>query len=156
MRKSQSAIALKIGTVGLVERKIGFQDISFKEKRIMLESLLSEKEDLLRKTDRDNYPNNVFRSKEFVELEEFIKKGFHWKEGRYVISIYVFETTLKKPHIENYEFKLSKTNVEILEKNINITQEFFKEGIHFKAGVIQTLTPHLWNWVYPTIERQNS
>ena len=156
MRKSQSAIALKIGTVGLVERKIGFQDVSFKEKRITLESLLSEKEEFLKKTDSQHYPDNIFKTEEFCKLEDFIKNSFYWKEGDYTAYLYAYEVSLKRPHIEKYNFKLTKTNAEILGKNIKISQKFIKDVALFKAGIHQIFPPYFWSWVYPSIYRQKS
>lgn len=55
MRKSQSAIALKIGIVGLVEKKIFFRDISFIQERMELDKLLSEQEEFLKRRILKNF-----------------------------------------------------------------------------------------------------
>lgn len=155
MRKSQSATALKIGIVGLVEKKIFFQDVSFLQDKIEIDNLLAEQEEYLKKANPENYVEDTIKSKQFIDLLEFLKKNFYWKEGRYVFYLYVYEITLKKPHVENFSFHLSKTEVDRLERNIEIARNFQKYTIQFKAGQAD-LSPFFWNWVNPKIERINN
>lgn len=154
VRKHQPATALKIGILGLVEKKIFFRDISFQEKWILLNSSLSEKMELKEKTEPENYPESVFKTKEFLELLDFIKKGFYWKEGKYKVNLYAYEISLKTPHIEYYSFDLTKANVDLLERNITITQEFEKDTILFKGKKIEEFPKRYWNWVYPSIYKK--
>lgn len=153
MRKYQPAIALKIGMLGLVEKKILFRDISFQEKSKLLYSSLSEKMEFIDKTVPETYPESVFKTKEFLEFLDFIKKGFYWKEGKYEVNLYAYETSLKTPHIEYYNFDLTKANVDLLERNIVITQEFEKDTVLFKGGKIKKFPKRYWNWIYPSISK---
>ena len=153
MKRSQSAIAIKIGTVGLIERKIYFQDISFKEKQSALFELLNGRDKILSETDRDNYPDNIFKSKEYNDMHVFIKSSFYWKEGRYTINISVNEASLAKPHRESFEFVLTNLNIISLDKNIIVAQMALKETFLIRTGKIQNLSPVFWNWAYPNINR---
>jgi hypothetical protein len=66
----------------------------------------------------------------------------------------VNETFLKNPHVEKFEFKLTKSNSESLERNIEFTIKYMVEMIHWRSGGREHLPKMFWNWVYPTIERK--
>jgi len=151
VRKYQPAIALKVGILGLVEKKIIFRDITFQQKWSLLNSLVSEKMEFLKKTKPEAYPESVFKTKEFLDLLDITKTGFHWKEGKYEINLYAYETSLKTPHVEHYSFNLTKTNIELLEKNFTIIQEFERDSILFRGGKLEEFPDHYLNWIYPFI-----
>lgn len=154
LRRSQSASALKIGTVGLIERKIAFQDVLFKIEYSKLLELLFGREKILFEMDKSNYPENVFLLKEYNDLHDFLKKHFYWKEGKYTVVLTVSEATLKKPHTEVFEFILNKQNLDSLENNRSAVQLTIKEVFLLKAGKIEKVTPISWNWIYPNIKRK--
>lgn len=151
-RKNQPATALKVSTVGLVEKKIGFQDLAHQNK---LRDLLRNHEEIvthLEKTDPSNYPKNALKTKEYANLIDYIKTGFYWIEGKYDAYLYVYETSLKNPHIEHFGFELSKSQVQQLEKNIKITQDHFGNLVLFK-GKEKDLPFYSWMWVNPGFTR---
>ncbi|HBZ35939.1 MAG TPA: hypothetical protein DEO33_05950 [Rikenellaceae bacterium] len=156
MRRSQSASALKIGTIGLIERKIAFQDIHFKIEYSKLLEMLIGREKILFEKDRPHYPENVFLLKEYDDLLSFLKKQFYWKEGKYTIALTVDEASSKKPHKEIFEFVLNKQNIDSLEMNIAMVQLYIDELFLLRAGRIQTLTLINWNWVYTNIDRKQN
>lgn len=152
-RKSQSAIALKISSSGLAEKKIGFQDTFFQEKLVNYIKAHNEKIFYLERTQPQNYKEEAIKSKEFLDTLDFIKNGFYWKEGKYTIHLYVYETTLKKPHIEHFEFELTKTDIGQLEKNIEVTQKYIGDLILYKGKDIKEWPQYYWNWVNPKFVR---
>ena len=76
IKKSQPAIALKISTSSLVERKIGFQDVSHQGKLIYLINAAKEKEIYIEKTNPESYKKESIKTKEFLDALDFIKTGF--------------------------------------------------------------------------------
>ncbi|MDP2914907.1 MAG: hypothetical protein Q8O91_05595 [Candidatus Aminicenantes bacterium] len=156
MRRTQSATALKIGIVGLVDRKILFLDTTIKEKRLALEKALIAKEDILKSADAPNFPDNVFRSDEFTNLGNHYRDCFYWKEGSYSLNIIAQEATRKDPIIGKYTFSLSRTDKNDLEKNIVIAQEFSKLNVLYRAGKIAIFPFLPWNWIYPTLTKIQS
>ncbi|MHB8095460.1 MAG: hypothetical protein ACYDH0_11030 [Candidatus Aminicenantales bacterium] len=154
-RRSQVVTALKIGTLGLMDRMILFQDTTIKAKRLDLETELLEKAYLLEKNDIANFPDNVFKSDEYARLSEHQSNSFFWKEGDYNFEIIAQEATQRKPFIENYTFSLSNSDKNSLEKNIPIAQEYYKVIILHRAGKIPTIPELPWNWLYPTITKSN-
>lgn len=150
-RKSQKAIALKLSTLGLTEKKIFFRDISFRQKYAPIVSALVDKGLYLDKIEGDQATEKVIKTKEFLDTLDFIKKSFDWKEGKYTVVLYVYETSLKKPHIEHYGFMLSKSQTEFLEKNIGITQEHLKDIALGKD--LKKEPKRFWHWVNPAFYR---
>jgi len=155
LRKTQSAIALKIGLVGLIERKIAFNDISFLQKRLELENSLYEQEDLLRRTRPQECPACIFQTREYIELIDFLKAAFCWKEGEYKLSLYVHEISSRKPHLEKFSFNLRKRDIDRLERNIETAQSFIKSSVELRTGAISTVPYFFWNWAYPSVNRIN-
>ena len=153
-RKNQPAIALKVSTLGLAEKKIGFQDLAYQGKVMALLQKYQEIESHLEKTKPQDYLNEAVKSKEFLDLTEYIKSGFYWIEGKYDVYLYVYEASLKKPHIEHFKFELSKANIEQLEKNIKITQDHFRDLVSFK-GKEKERPIYSWRWINPVFSRSN-
>lgn len=151
-RKNQPAIALKVSTLGLAEKKILFQDLSYQSKLSILLGKFAEKESHLEKIKTPNLQEELVKTKEFLDLIEYIKSGFYWIEGKYNVYLYAYETSLKKPHREHYKFQLSKTNIELLENNIKITQDHFRDLILFR-GKEKERPLYNWKWVNPSFYR---
>jgi len=151
-RKNQPAIALKISTLGLAEKKIGFQDITYQTKLMSLFRKYEEIELHLKKTAPSDYLQRAIKTKEFSDLIDYIKAGFYWIEGKYDAYLYVYEASLKKPHIEHFQFELSKVQVEQLEKNIKITQDFLKDLVLYR-GREKERPMYSWKWVNPPFYR---
>ena len=154
-RKNQKAIALKISTLGLVEKKIYFRDISFQQNLQPLMSTFIDKALYLDKTEGDNAKEKASKTKEFLDVLDCIKKSFDWREGKYTVSLYAYETSLRKPHIERYEFALSRSQVELLDKNIEITQESLKDLVLYIARDPNERPKRFWHWINPSFYRAN-
>lgn len=69
-----------------------------------------------------------------------------------MLHLYAHEISLRNPFVEKYSFNLTKTDIDRLERNIEITRNFIKSSVLFRAGNID-FPLLLWNWVYPAIER---
>jgi hypothetical protein len=155
-RKNQTAIALKISVLGLVEKKIFFRDFAFQEKLLDLFNKYSEKALHFEKTASEKFKDEAIKLKEFMDLLDFIKSGFYWREGKYDVYLYAFEASLKKPHVEHFEFMLSKRHAEQLEKNIETTQNELKNTILlYKDTDVDKWPKVFWNWVNPAFCRIN-
>ncbi len=152
-RKNQPAIALKISTLGLVEKKIGFQDIAFQNRLTTFVGNYQEKESYLARTKPENYLQEATNSKEFLDISDYLKSGFYWTEGKYTAHFFIYETTIKKPHVERFKFELTKANIEVLEKDIKITQDYLKDLILSKEANGKKMPVYNWLWVNPVFQR---
>lgn len=153
LAKRQSAIALKVSVLGLTEKKIGFQDVAYQQKLATFIRKHSEKETYLEKSNTPNHQEQAIKTKEFLDTLDFIKTGFCWRVGKYDVCLNVYETTLKKPHVEHYRFELSKSDFEHLEKNIKVTQEHFKDLVLYRGKKLEEWPKRFWNWVNPAFYR---
>jgi len=151
--KNQPAIALKVSILGLSEKTIVFQDLEYVRNLVMLLARQGEKENYLEKASVPNYQQEVIKSKEFLDIQDFVKTDFYWQQGKYDVYLYVHETSLKKPHVEHFRFELSKSDVEQLEKNIKEIQEYFKDVVLYKGKKPEEWPRHFWNWVTPGFYR---
>ncbi len=151
--KHQSAIALKISTLGLAEKKIRFWDISYQNKLFLYIRAFQEKVSYLKKTKCENYQEEIIKTKEFLDILDFIKTGFCWEKGKYDVYLHAYETSLKNPHMEQFQFELSKEDIELLEKNIKEIQEWCKDMVLLEGKDIKEWPKRFWNWVYPRFYR---
>ena len=151
--KNQSAVALKVSVLGLTEKKIGFQDLTYQNNMLTFLAKHREKERYLEKTDAANYKQELLKSQEFLDTLDFIKTGFYWQQGQYDVYLDVYETSLKNPHVEHYRFELSKNDVEQLDKNIKETQEHFKDLVLYRGKKLEEWPRRFWNWVNPHFYR---
>jgi len=153
VRKNQPAIALKISILGLTEKKIGFQDLNYQMKFLPYLSGYQRKDSYLQNTEGPNYAEKLIKSQEFLDVTDYIKKGFYWIEGKYDAILSVYESSRRKPHVENYEFELNKIDIEQLEKNIQVTQDKWKDSVFYKGKDFKEWPVRIWNWINPAFHR---
>jgi len=146
--KNQPAIALKVPTITLVEKLIGFQDLEFQSNFKMHLSKLEELQRFLKKENPDT-KSKLIASKEFNDLNNYFKNQMYWKEGGYQLSAVIREVRLKNPYIERFRFTLSKSDVERLHENCSKFEKDMKLNSSAPAEDSEVLK---WNWVYPQIE----
>lgn len=154
LSKMQAAIALPVSVVGLAERTILFQDTDYEKRLNSLHARLKEKATHLEKTQREKYKQEIDKTEELQKVLDFIKREFYWKQGKYDIFLNVHETSLKKSHPEHFGFELASADIEQLERNIEETQNFFKDLIIYKDSKPEEIPRRIWNWVYPSFYRR--
>ena len=153
--KLQPAIALKVWVMGLIEKKILFRDYTYEKNSYDLFYKLVEKQNHLKKVDKTNYKNQLLKSKELSDFLDFVKKSFYWKQGKYTITLYAYEKSLKKPHVENFEFTLTKNDSERLDKNIEFIQQVIKVQIEYDEVPYEKWpSPPNFNWINPNFQRK--
>lgn len=155
--KLQPAIALKVWVMGLVEKKILFRDYTYEKNLSELFYKLVEQQNHLKKVDEAHHKDKLLKSKELSESLDFVKKSFYWKQGKYTITLYVYEKSLKNPHVENFEFALTKNDSERLEKNIEFIQQEFKTQIQYEGIPYDKWPPKPnFNWINPNFKRKST
>lgn len=142
--KNQPAIALKVPTIALAEKLIGFQDLEYQANVKLHTNKLAELQSFLKKENPDNAPK-ILSSKEFSDFVDFFKNHMYWKEGKYDLSVVIREVRLRKPYIERFCFSLTKNDVERLHENCAKLEIYL--GVSTDDSDIPTV-----NWVYPQIQ----
>ena len=152
--KNQGAAALKIPVSILIDRKIGFQSSSFLKRKINALNGIQDKEVHLSIIKNPDLPDSLFKEKEWTDFEQFLRSEFFWKQGRYEATLRAFESSEKKPFLEKYSFELSKSQILMLERNIELALEGFKNSYYLSYKKISKLPSLQLNWIYPDIYRE--
>jgi len=155
-RKNQPVAGLKVTTAVLIDRKIGFQDVGFINRRMEIYNRLLEKEEHVRKVKPDGFPELLFEEKEWTDIENFIRDEFYWKAGKYTLTLMAYETSKKRPYVESYVFEMTRTQIEILARNVEITQQAMKYQYLYNAHKAGAPLKFIWAWITPFIIRQTN
>jgi len=145
--KSQAAIALKISTLLLAEKVIGFNDLAFQAAVRAQEAVVTDRLDFLRKG-RADAAQEMLRSKEFADLVALWERHFPWQEGRYKAEVELRIAGIAKAARHRLEFALSPSDVERLRQNLAEIRHFREELITSPAK----FSDYKWNWVYPPFQ----
>ena len=146
MAKQQNAIAINVFKDVLVEKFIGFQSVSFLEKRKQLAYKLST----LIENQRINGDINIdiIRcSQEYNELIRLYKNSFLWKPGEYSATAKVHIADTNETIEHNFSFALSELEVDTLHKNI----EFTKSILDYEFIDSSKELNGAWLWAKPNI-----
>lgn len=123
-KKTQKAIAIKVLTDTLIEKKIGFQKEEFKE---AYHKLFNSANEIYNNTYQNNTGIDSFIiSKEYNDFLNYFKNSFIWKIGKYSVKIKVYIEHAVKPFEHDLNFQLINLDVKSLETNINTCQKTLK------------------------------
>lgn len=146
MAKQQNAIAINVFKEVLVEKFIGFQSVSFLEKRKQLAYKLST----LIENQRINGDINIDIikcSQEYNELIRLYKNSFLWKPGEYSATAKVHIADTNETIEHNFSFALSELEVDTLHKNI----EFTKSILDYEFIDSSKELNGAWLWAKPNV-----
>lgn len=146
--KRQPAVALKVGTVVLAEKMIGFQDPKYRQKSNELINKLLEFYNHKKKTHPNEFNKLSLQSKEYADLLDFYKKSSFWQEGRYTAELIISVTELNGPTRVFFEFTLSKNDIERISQNITELERV----LHDYVEPPQQQKRDHWNWLNPAIK----
>jgi len=141
-KKNQKAIAIKVLTDTLIERKIGFQKEEFKE---AYNKLFNSTNEIYNNIYQSSADIDSFKiSKEYNEFLDYFKNSFIWKVGKYSAKIKVYIEHVV-PFEHDLNFQLTNLELKGLETNINTCQKtiknhYTKEDPGYKAD---------WKFVNP-------
>ncbi len=143
LRKNQKAIAIKVQTDTLMEKKVGFQDPAFKEKYNELFNLTNIVYVNLFQGGKDI--NDLSSTNEYNEFSELFKNSFIWKVGKYSVKIKVYIKNRKKSFEHKLEFQLTNLDKNRLETNVEtclkvLKNHYITEDQKYKST---------WEWAKP-------
>lgn len=148
IEKSQTAIALKVSTTMLSEKKIGFWDNKYQEQTQHGVNKLMKQFYHLRKINTPGIYNELFQTKEFTDLNGIFVNGIYWKIGNYTAKLLIFVSSLSKPFMEDFYFSLDNKDIDSLKENI----QFFEQSL--RNALTGEGSPAVWNWIYPKLEKK--
>ncbi len=142
--KSQPAIALKVGTLVLVEKLISFNEVEFQQRQNILFSPIVELRNHLQKTQPESFRDLTIRSREFAALVDFYKKNVFWQQGKYTVTVCINVVGSKRPTLSTLEFSLSSTDIDRLSHNVLAIEQDLIGAISPPAGA---RIPVLYDWI---------
>jgi len=151
--KNQPAIALKVPTISLVEKLIGFQDRDFqKEFQIRADKVVETYNFLKDKHINTDAKAELISTKEHKDLLDFFKSYMYWQEGNYLMEVIIKEVTVRKPFIEKFKFRLAKIDIESLNYNKTILEKILPALMKLPVEKDQKTELPTSNWINPTVE----
>jgi hypothetical protein len=148
--KNQPAVALKVPTISLVEKIIGFQDLEWSRKFRDHFDKLREFQNFEKKG-KDDVSDEVIHSKEFNDLLEFFKSAMYWKEGQYLLLVHLKEVSLRKVVTREFKFEVSKIDAEKLNQNTSYLEKGIKLYLNPPKADEEKVEIAPFNWIYPEI-----
>jgi len=151
--KRQPAIALKLSTLTLVEKFIGFQDAEFQERQRELVTAVQNHLYFLRRS-QENPVDPLLRSEPFAELQDFFRHNFAWQAGVYSMDVKVWLAGLPKPAVRKWYFSLASTEIDKLQSNVPEVCRFLEDvATDFNRGDEERT--YIWKWVNPVLYDTN-
>jgi hypothetical protein len=139
-RKNQKAIAIKVPTEMLIEKKVGFQSKKYKQEYSTLYSATNET--LMNLTSNGIDHTQIRTSKEYNDFNDLFKKHFPWKVGKYAGTIEVFVASRNKTFKQTFSFEMTRLDLKTIEQNLSTCKQSLEN--HFI-----TLDPNYkaeWKW----------
>jgi hypothetical protein len=165
--KNQAAIALKVSTLGLTEKKVLFQDLAVQARHRELTSKMGELFSHLSAIKEEKVGEKITKSQEFARAAAHFKDNMYWKEGKYLFTIRAYEIRSRKPHEEQFDVVLTRSDVDALRRNSELyetdTRELYLAADRFAEEAkkpeaerkpVEPQKPFSkWQWIYPQIHR---
>jgi hypothetical protein len=148
--RNQPAIALKVSTLALVEKLIGFQVTEFQEHGRKLISALVDRNNFLRKTEGDPGPATA-RSKEMSDLAEYYRRSMPWQQGKYTAAVRIQIAGVRNPAVEQFTFELNANDIDRLSQNWDEIERYFRET--YAPPTEMDRVEYRWQWINPRLRR---
>jgi len=143
--RDQTPIAVKIGTDGLVEKFVRFQEPRYHETfRPALNELIAHF-NYLKQSGDASYVEKLLASKEVFALNEARKKLFWWKPGLYTVTVVVSSPNDVKLERAIWSFRLTAIDVDQLRQNLVTLETELRNIIKSDLPDFQA-QPVNWNW----------
>ncbi|MGP8201906.1 MAG: hypothetical protein ACLQU4_20640, partial [Limisphaerales bacterium] len=151
VQKATDPIAFIVGVESVLVKFVKFQDRSFHQDMQPSLDALAEKVHFSKRQNAYSAAE-ILKSKEFDNLRRGWSRQFSWKSGQYVVSF-----TVGSPYPLNLtqvklQFELSDTDIEILNKNLTINEDYHRACLK-QAEDGTPLPTFQWNWRYPKAKK---
>lgn len=140
-KRHQNAIAIKVGLDDLVEKKVGFQQNSFKiEYDKQFKQLKEEQRDYIQ---LNKPPVDLKATQSYRALHDLFSNSFFWKIGTYDVKINAFILENNKKVTHEFKFNLTNLDIKLLQSNISSCHTLLEK--YFVDNNITDIKP--WDWV---------
>jgi len=143
-KKNQKAIAINLQKDELIEKKIGFQQNTFKLEKKNLNQKAIEDLNNLSKAGESN--DKILSMRSYNDLLDHYQHSFNWKIGKYKVVFKVFIKSKDKPFSKEISFIITPLEINNLENNIELCKSDINQSL-----VKSDYEKINWDWITPTI-----
>jgi hypothetical protein len=152
--KNNPAVALKVSTLSLTEKTVGFQDQDFERARYEAEARISEQfQHLESQQGNAKALDQLLGSMEFAQVQRNFENFMYWRAGEYDFAFSAQLAGVKRPHVQHFVVRFTESHVETLRRNLELLTRYVRAILstnQAEKGLV------IWNWAYPTIEPRSS
>ncbi len=146
--KNIPAVALKVSTLTLSERIVGFHDPDFEElERSTSNRLIAQFRHLEAQVGNAAALEELLQSMDFQQAQREIENFMYWKAGKWEFLLSAQLAGVKNPHEQRFAVMFSESDITTLRKNLELLVPYFKTRLTNPED--QKLIT--WNWAYPVI-----
>ncbi len=155
LSKSDAAIALRVSTSLVSQKKVGFHDNGFTSEMREVDQKLKKQIAHLTLTNKEKLLENLVASSEYRDYMAFLKHKMYWRVGQYTIILKAFIYSVKNPFETIFSVDLDEIDVDSLSKNCEIVEDTIGFLMKKKADKDDPVEPPQFFWAYPRIGKSN-
>ncbi len=147
--KNNPAVALKVSTLALAERTVGFHDPEFEEfERTTSSSLVAQFRHLETQVGNAAALRQLLQSVEFGRAQREFERFMYWRDGRWSFLLSAQLAGVKSAHEESFEVTLTDDDIVVLRRNLEQLVPYTRATLSSDAQDQKLIS---WNWIYPVI-----
>lgn len=132
----------------LVEKLLGFQDLTFQTERTVLANALIDQLIHLQRTEQ-NLGERALKLKELADYVDFYNRNFPWRAGSYSVRVAIYLLGVNTPTIQELSFNLTKLDEQRLRQNLDeVRRTIVEQVVNLPAA---DRKPEYWLWANPTL-----
>lgn len=152
--KNNPAVALKVSTLSLTEKTVGFHDPDFESASRSTQTSIIEQFRHLESLDGNAAAlDQLFRSREFEQAQREFENFMYWKAGTYEFSFSAQLAGVKNPHVQRFAVAFVENNIAVLRKNLELLVPYARATLSTNVEEQKLIT---WNWAYPVVTAVSS
>jgi hypothetical protein len=147
--KNNPAVALKVSTLALTEKTIGFHDPNFESmERVRAAGIVEQFRHLEGIGGNAAALDQLLSSIEFERARREFESYMYWRAGEYEFSFSAQLAGVKNPHVQRFAVTFVEGDIETLRKNFELLTRYTRAILSTNAEDQKLIT---WNWVYPAV-----
>lgn len=147
--KNTPAVALKVSTLSLTERIVGFRDPKFEElDRVTTGPLSAQFRHDETQMDNGAALERLLQCMEFKHAQRAFEDFMYWRAGKWEFLFFAQLAGVKKPHTQRFVVAFSDDDITTLRRNFDLLVPYVRAISSTNEEDRKLIT---WNWAYPSI-----
>jgi hypothetical protein len=147
--KNNPAVALKVSTLSLAERTVGFHDPAFEDMdRSTTARIAAQFQHSESQIGNAAALDQLFQSMEFQQAQRAFENFMYWRAGKWEFLFFMQLAGVKKPHTQRFAVTFTDDDVTMLRKNFELLVPYVRATLSANPDERKLIT---WYWTYPAI-----